>query len=318
MPQIRKARGFLLKVDTAQNLNRNCGKRTRPMNQSFVYHAKNPVCALAKNDQRVIRPRIMESIILGRMTLMDGRAMTKQQVRLEELAEQGRQMAKHPELKPKPRPEGRGMAFAMAHLDELLEKGKLQKQAREVASPQESNEVFHDADDPIDNGESIWMDANETSPSWEMPTDIAESADVMESELAGEEAIDSTEIGAMPSQKASLQENRPSRQRLLKALMSWRASLEKNRQLSLRRLVRCLISHRANSEELNKPSWLFIFSKFIMCEIRHCQSLCELGGVQQNQNPFTEVEAEVEAEREDFSMWSFLRAAGLVCGCWGR
>ena len=39
-----------------------------------------------------------------------------------------------------------------------------------------------------------------------------------------------------------------------------------------------------------------------------------LGGVQQNQNPFTEV----EAEREDFSMWSFLRAAGLVCGCWGR
>ena len=39
-----------------------------------------------------------------------------------------------------------------------------------------------------------------------------------------------------------------------------------------------------------------------------------LGGVQQNQNPSTEVEAECE----HFSMWSFLRAAGLVCGCWGR
>ena len=75
--------GFLLKVDTAQN----CGKRTRAMNQSFVYHAKNPVCARAKNDQRVIRPRIM-----------DGRAMTKQQLRLEELAEEGPQWAKHPEL----------------------------------------------------------------------------------------------------------------------------------------------------------------------------------------------------------------------------
>ena len=62
--------GFLLKVDTAQN----CGKRTRAMNQSFVYHAKNPVCARAKNDQRVIRPRIIE------------------------LAEEGPQWAKHPEL----------------------------------------------------------------------------------------------------------------------------------------------------------------------------------------------------------------------------
>ena len=113
---------------------------------------------------------------------MDGRAMTKQQLRLEELAEEGRQWAKHPELKPKPRPEGRGMAFAMAHLDELLEKGKLQKQAREVASPQESDEVFHDAVDLSDNEESIWMD--ETSPSEEMPTDTAESADVMERELA--------------------------------------------------------------------------------------------------------------------------------------
>ena len=36
----------------------------------------------------------------------------------------------------------------------------------------------------------------------------------------------------------------------------------------------------------------------------------EHGGVQQNQNPIKEV----EPEREDFSMWSFLRAAGLVCG----
>ena len=82
MPDIRKVCGFLLKVDTAQKLNRNCGKRTySAMNQSFVYHAKNPVCARAKNDQRVIRPRIM-----------DGRSMTKQQLRLEELAEEGRQM----------------------------------------------------------------------------------------------------------------------------------------------------------------------------------------------------------------------------------
>ena len=40
----------------------------------------------------------------------------------------------------------------------------------------------------------------------------------------------------------------------------------------------------------------------------------ELGGVQQNQNPLTEI----EAEREDFSMWSFLRAAGLAGGCCGR
>ena len=91
---------------------------------------------------RVMRPRIL-----------DGRTMAKQQLRLEELSEEGRQRAaKHPELKPKPRPEGRGMAFAMAHLDE-----------REVASPQESDEVFHDAIDPIDNEESIWMDANESS-----------------------------------------------------------------------------------------------------------------------------------------------------------
>ena len=148
------------------------------MNQSFVYHAKNPVCARAKNDQRVIRPRIM-----------DGRAMTKQQLRLEELAEQGRQMAKHPELKPKPRPEGRGMAFAMAHLDELLERGKMQKQAREVASPQESEEVFHDAVDPSDNEESIWIQMRQVH------------------------------LGKC-------------QQTLLKALMSWRASLEKNRPLS--------------------------------------------------------------------------------------
>ena len=90
MPQIRKVRGFLLKVASAQTF------------EPEFWHGC--VFARAKNDQRVIRPRIR-----------DGRSMTKQQLRLEELAEQGRQMAKHPELKPKPRPEGRGMAFAMAH-----------------------------------------------------------------------------------------------------------------------------------------------------------------------------------------------------------
>ncbi len=78
------------------------------------------------------------------------------------------------------------MAFAMAHLDELLE----------VARPQESDEVFHDAVDLIDNEESIWMDANEASPYWEI---IDESTGVMESELGGvEQAINSAEIGATP------------------------------------------------------------------------------------------------------------------------
>ena len=118
--------------------------------------------------------------------------MTKQQLRLEELAEQGRQMAKHSELKPKPRPEGRGMAFAMAHLDELLERGKLQKQAREVASPQEPEEVFHGAVDPSDNEESIWMDAQAIES-----TEIGEVPDVTESEPGGgEQAIGSTDIAA--------------------------------------------------------------------------------------------------------------------------
>ena len=69
------------------------------MNHSFVYHAKNPVRARASNDQRIIRPRIL-----------DGRSMVQQQLRLEGLSEEGRQWAKHPELKPKPKPEGRGMA----------------------------------------------------------------------------------------------------------------------------------------------------------------------------------------------------------------
>ncbi len=38
----------MAQVDTAQNLNQNCGKRTRAMNQSFAYHAKNPACERAK------------------------------------------------------------------------------------------------------------------------------------------------------------------------------------------------------------------------------------------------------------------------------
>ena len=44
-------------------------------------------------------------------------------------------------------------------------------------------------------------------------------------------------------------------------------------------------------------------STFHVRNVQH--HLSELGGLQQ-------------AECEDFSMWSFLRAAGLVCGCWGR
>jgi len=88
------------------------------MNQSFVYHAKNPVCARASNDQRIIRPRIL-----------DGRSMVQQQMRLEGLSEEGRQWAKNPELKPKPKPE-RGMAFAIAHLDELIQKSQKKEQAQ--------------------------------------------------------------------------------------------------------------------------------------------------------------------------------------------
>ena len=215
------------------------------MNQSFVYHAKNPVCARAKNDQRIIRPRIM-----------DGRAMTKQQLRLEELAEEGRQWAKHPELKPKPRPEGRGMAFAMAHLDELLEKGKLQKQAREVASPQQSDEVFHDAVDPIDNEESIWMDTQESTES-ELTAEDGPLPEVMETAEDGPlpEVMETAKNGPLPE-----------------------------------------VMETAENGPLPAVAESF------------------LGGVQQSQNPVTEV----EAEREDFSTWSFLRAAGLVCGCWGR
>ena len=56
--------------------------------------------------------------------------MAIQQLRLEGLSEEGRQMAKHPELKPKPKPEGRGMAFAIAHLDELLQQAEKKEQAQ--------------------------------------------------------------------------------------------------------------------------------------------------------------------------------------------
>ena len=61
---------------------------------------------------------------------MDGRSMVKQQLHWEELFEEGRQWAKHPELKPKPKPEGRGMAFAIAHLDELIQKAEKKEQAQ--------------------------------------------------------------------------------------------------------------------------------------------------------------------------------------------
>ena len=89
------------------------------MNSNFVYHAKNPVCARATNDPRIIRPR-----------LLDGRTMAKQQLRLEELSEEGRQWAKRPELKPKPK-EQRGMEFAMARLDKLILKSEKEKQAQQ-------------------------------------------------------------------------------------------------------------------------------------------------------------------------------------------
>jgi len=59
--------------------------------------------------------------------------MVKQQLRLEELSEEGRQWAKHPELKPKPK-EPRGMEFAMAHLDKLILKSEKEKQASAAAS----------------------------------------------------------------------------------------------------------------------------------------------------------------------------------------
>eukprot|EP00434_Breviolum_minutum_P043169 symbB.v1.2.038466.t1/scaffold6001.1/size21876/2 len=76
----------------------------------------------ATNDPRIIRPR-----------LLDGRKMAKQQLRLEELSEEGRQWAKHPELKPKPK-EQRGMEFAMARLDKLILKSEKEKQASAAAS----------------------------------------------------------------------------------------------------------------------------------------------------------------------------------------
>lgn len=58
--------------------------------------------------------------------------MVQQQLRLEGLSEEGRQWAKHPELKPKPKPEGRGMAFAIAHLDELIQKAEKKQAQRRV------------------------------------------------------------------------------------------------------------------------------------------------------------------------------------------
>eukprot|EP00434_Breviolum_minutum_P013440 symbB.v1.2.011847.t1/scaffold801.1/size161289/3 len=70
-------------------------------------------------------------------TILDGRSLVQQQLRLEGLSEEGRQWAKNPELKPKPKPE-RGMAFAIAHLDELIQKSQKKEQAAEenVASAQ--------------------------------------------------------------------------------------------------------------------------------------------------------------------------------------
>jgi len=59
--------------------------------------------------------------------------MAKQQLRLEELSEEGRQWAKNPELKPKPK-EPRGMEFAMARLDKLILKSEKEKQASAAAS----------------------------------------------------------------------------------------------------------------------------------------------------------------------------------------
>ena len=91
------------------------------MASSTVYYAKNPICAKSADDPRILRPRPL-----------DGRKMTKQQLRLEELSAQGREWKKHPELKPKPKPEGHAMAMAMAHLDELLEKGKKKQDSKQA------------------------------------------------------------------------------------------------------------------------------------------------------------------------------------------
>ena len=358
--------------------------------------------------------------------IMDGRAMTKQQLRLEELAEEGRRWAKHPELKPKPRPEGRGMAFAMAHLDELLEKGKLQKQAREVASPQESDEVFHDAVDLSDNEKSIWMDANETSPSGEMPTDTAESADVMERKLGGgeqgEQGIESTEIVTVPDFTHSEVEVGGGEQGeqgiesteivTVPEVGGGEQGIESTEIVSVPDFTHSEVevgggeqgeqgiesteivtvpdfthsevevgggeqgeqgiesteivtvpdfTHSGvevgggeqgieSTEIVTVPDFAHsevevgggeqgIESTEIVSVPDFTHSEVEVGGgeqgeqgiesteivsvpefthselgFQQNQNPPTEA----EAEREDFSMWSFLRAAGLVCGCWGR
>eukprot|EP00434_Breviolum_minutum_P029304 symbB.v1.2.025919.t1/scaffold2551.1/size76478/5 len=99
------------------------------MVSSRVYHAKNPICAKSADDPRIIRLRTL-----------DGRTMTKQQLRLEELSAQGREWKKNPELKPKPKPEGHAMAWAMAHLDELLENSK-KKQDSKQAAQEESEEM---------------------------------------------------------------------------------------------------------------------------------------------------------------------------------
>eukprot|EP00434_Breviolum_minutum_P029728 symbB.v1.2.026281.t1/scaffold2613.1/size83683/4 len=299
---------------------------------------------------------------------MDGRAMTKQQLRLEELAEEGRQWAKHPELKPKPRPEGRGMAFAMAHLDELLEKGKLQKQAREVASPQESDEVFHDAVDLSDNEESIWMDANETSPSGEMPTDTAESADVMERKLGGgEQGIESTEIVSVPDFTHTQVEVGGGQQGIESTEIvsvpdfthsevevgGGEQGIESTEIVAVPDFTHSEVEVGGGEQGIESTETVSV-PDFTQSEVEvgggeqgiesteivavpdFTHSEVEVGGgeqgiesteivavpdfthselgFQQNQNPPTEA----EAEREDFSMWSFLRAAGLVCGCWGR
>ena len=91
------------------------------MVSSRVYYAKNPICAKSADDPRILRQRPL-----------DGRTMTKQQLRLEELSAQGREWKKHPELKPKPKPEGHAMAMAMAHLDELLQKGKKKQDSKQA------------------------------------------------------------------------------------------------------------------------------------------------------------------------------------------
>ena len=354
---------------------------SRGMNHSFVYHAKNPVCARAKDDQRIIRPRIM-----------DGRAMTKQQLRLEELAEEGRQWAKHPELKPKPRPEGRGMAFAIAHLDELLEKGKLQKQAREVASPQQPDEVFHDAVDPIDNEESIWMDTQESTESeleimetaedgplpevvetaedGPLPEVVETAADgplpevvetaedgplpevvetaehgpppeVMETAEDGPlpEVVETAEDGPLPEVVETAEHGPPpevmetAEDGPLPEVMETAEDgplpevVETAESCPLPEVMETaedgpLPEVVETAEDGPLPEVMETAEDGPLPEVMETAedgpppAVAEsfLAGVQQNQNPFTEV----EAEREDFSMWSFLRAAGLVCGCWGR